>query len=134
MLNCLISLLNSKVIDVDKLDYLIRDAFITGFDTISIDYLRLLQPLTIVEKGEFLELAYKKNAISVIENVKLFSRETLSPEGAVFKNGQKICLLCDDDIIFLMKNVFPSPNILNERIECVRFGNQRLNIMRCFLE
>ena len=28
--NCFISMLNSKVIDVDKLDYLIRDAFITG--------------------------------------------------------------------------------------------------------
>lgn len=32
--NCFISLLNSKVIDVDKLDYLIRDAFITGFEII----------------------------------------------------------------------------------------------------
>ena len=30
--NCFISLLNSKVIDVDKLDYLLRDAYITGFD------------------------------------------------------------------------------------------------------
>lgn len=29
--NCFISMLNSKVIDVDKLDYLIRDAYITGF-------------------------------------------------------------------------------------------------------
>lgn len=32
ILNCFISLLNSKIIDVDKLDYLIRDAYITGFD------------------------------------------------------------------------------------------------------
>lgn len=32
--NCLIQLLNADVIDVDKLDYLIRDAYITGFDTV----------------------------------------------------------------------------------------------------
>lgn len=68
-LNCIISLLNSKVIDVDKLDYLIRDAYITGFETISIDYERLLKALTIIEVDDFYELAYKKNAISVIENV-----------------------------------------------------------------
>lgn len=41
--NCFISLLNSKVIDVDKLDYLIRDAYITGFDTVNIDYERCVR-------------------------------------------------------------------------------------------
>jgi len=40
--NCFITLLNSTVIGVDKLDYLIRDAHSTGFDKISIDYERLL--------------------------------------------------------------------------------------------
>lgn len=78
-LNCLISLLNSKVIDVDKLDYLIRDAFFTGFDTVAIDYQRLLSSLTIIKPKDKpedkpedpvpYELAYKKNAISIIENV-----------------------------------------------------------------
>lgn len=67
--NCFIQLLNSKVIDVDKLDYLIRDAYITGFDTVSIDYERLLGALTIVKTDSGYELAYYKNAISVIENV-----------------------------------------------------------------
>lgn len=43
--NCFISMLNSKVIDVDKLDYLIRDAYITGFDTVNIDFERLLSSL-----------------------------------------------------------------------------------------
>lgn len=37
--NCLIELLNSKTIDVDKLDYLIRDSYYTGFKTLNIDYL-----------------------------------------------------------------------------------------------
>ena len=62
-------MLNSKVIDVDKLDYLIRDAYITGFDTVSIDFERLLSSLTISkDKGKY-KIAYYKNAISVIENV-----------------------------------------------------------------
>lgn len=78
-LNCFISMLNSKVIDVDRLDYLIRDAFFTGFDTVSIDYERLLTSLTIVcypadkededDNAVKYEIAYQKNAISVIENV-----------------------------------------------------------------
>lgn len=160
-LNCFISMLNSKVIDVDRMDYLIRDAFFTGFDTIRIDYERLLTSVTIVlvqdevdddeedddgkDNKERYELAYQKNAISVIENVvyahdaerkwiqthpivlydiyilqhvisrldeeisdpkknKLFSRESLSPEGIEFSNGLRLSLLCDDDIIFLMKS------------------------------
>lgn len=164
-LNCFISLLNSKVIDVDRLDYLIRDAFFTGFDTISIDYERLLTSLTIVlthvesDEGEDdeddfdkcarYEIAYQKNAISVIENVvyahdaerkwiqnhpvvlydiyimqhvmtqldkqignkknKLFSIETLGAEGIVFSEDLNISLLCDDDIIFLMKSKVKDP-------------------------
>ena len=66
--NCFISMLNSKVIDVDRLDYLIRDAYSSGYDTINIDYMRLLNSLTIVKANEC-KVAFKKNAISVIENV-----------------------------------------------------------------
>lgn len=51
--NCFISMLNSKVIDVDKLDYLIRDAYITGFDTVNIDFERLLSSLTISKENGF---------------------------------------------------------------------------------
>ncbi len=67
--NCLIEMLNSPVIDVDKLDYLIRDAYITGFDTVKIDYQRLLGAVTIVQDESDFVLAYDKSAISVIENV-----------------------------------------------------------------
>ncbi len=146
--NCFISMLNSKVIDVDKLDYLIRDAYITGFDTVNIDFERLLSSLTIAEDGGKYKIAYYKNAISVIENVvyahdaerkwiqthpvvlyeayilqhifsylsekfddedkKLFSLESLSKKGQHFENGFFISLLCDDDVIYLMKNSFQS--------------------------
>lgn len=67
--NCLISLLNSSIIDVDKLDYILRDAYMTGFQNVSIDYFRLLDSVTIVEKGDKKFLAYNKRALSVIENV-----------------------------------------------------------------
>ncbi len=144
--NCFISMLNSKVIDVDRLDYLIRDAYITGFETVNIDYVRLLGALTIVCHDGRYQIAYRKDALSIIENVvyahdaekkwiqnhpvvlyesyliqhivkhlsenldeekkKLFSMEALSREGVEFKNGIKVSLLCDDDIIYLFKNVF----------------------------
>lgn len=144
--NCFISMLNSKVIDVDKLDYLIRDAYITGFDTVNIDYERLLTAITVAKDGGRYKIAYEKNAVSVIENViyahdaerkwiqthpvvlyetyilqhamshlkvkidgngkNLFSLEALSIAGQQFDNGICISLLCDDDVIFLMKNMF----------------------------
>ena len=67
--NCFISMLNSKVIDVDRLDYLIRDAYITGFETVNIDYIRLLSSLTIICEKKMYKVAYRKNALSIIENV-----------------------------------------------------------------
>lgn len=149
--NCFISLLNSKVIDVDRLDYLIRDAYFTGFETVNIDHVRLLNSLTIVEKEitkdtDILikyEIAYNKNAVSIIENVvyahdaerkwiqthpivlydmyiiqhiinslngvtdsngiSLFSMEALGTPGITTSSGDKISLLCDDDIVHLLK-------------------------------
>ena len=146
--NCFIAMLNSTIIDVDKLDYLIRDAYVTGFDTVNIDYERLLGALTIIKNGQQYEIAYYKNAVSIIENVvyahdaerkwiqshptvlyesyilkniifdicsemeegdkKLFSLDTLGWDGQKFNNGLSISLVSDDDIIFLMKNVYNS--------------------------
>lgn len=141
--NCLISLLNSSVIDVDKLDYLIRDAFITGFDTVKIDYIRLLSSVKIRQTNKKYQVVYTKNAISIIENViyahdaerkwiqnhpvvqyetyllqnaikdlkekykvtNLFSYQALTEEGIALSEDYRITLLCDADIIFLMKNL-----------------------------
>lgn len=69
LMNCLIELLNSKVIDVDKLDYLIRDSYMTGFDTVKIDYVRLLESIRVVHTESGYEICYYKSAVSVIENV-----------------------------------------------------------------
>lgn len=154
--NCFISMLNSKVIDVDRLDYLIRDAYTSGFATINIDYIRLLNALTIKECGGKFQLVYQKDAISVIENVlyahdaerkwiqnhpvvlyeayiikhilenlskkldldqdekKLFSKGSLSQEGHKLNNDVNISLLCDDDIIFLSKNMLSDDALSKE--------------------
>lgn len=46
--NCIISMLNSSSIDVDGLDYIVRDAYMSGIDNFSIDYQRLLSSFTII--------------------------------------------------------------------------------------
>jgi len=68
--NAIISLLNSSTIDVDRMDYLIRDAFVMGYNSISIDYNRLLSSLMIIKtQNDGYCLAFNKSALSVIENV-----------------------------------------------------------------
>lgn len=48
--NCFIQLLNSSSIDVDSLDYIIRDAKLSGIDNMNIDVDRILGSLTLIEK------------------------------------------------------------------------------------
>ncbi|HEY8892603.1 MAG TPA: hypothetical protein VIM70_20400 [Clostridium sp.] len=68
--NCFIRMLNSPVIDVDKLDYITRDSSLTGFSNATIDSERLLKAFTAVrESGDDYYLAYNKNALSAIQNV-----------------------------------------------------------------
>lgn len=72
--NCLISILNGSLIDVDKLDYLMRDAYVTGYSTMKIDYERLLAGYTMAKiktktNGEILRPAFKKGSLSIIENI-----------------------------------------------------------------
>lgn len=65
--NALIELLNSDIIDVDKLDYIIRDSYMTGFNSIIIDFKRLLQSVEICDTCPF--VCYGKQSISAIESV-----------------------------------------------------------------
>lgn len=69
LLNCFIHMLHSSVIDVDRLDYIIRDASTMGYQSVSVDYNRLLSGIVIVPEDEFnFTIGFHKNAISVIEN------------------------------------------------------------------
>ncbi len=70
--NVLVQMLNSSIIDVDRLDYIMRDTQMSGIDSISIDIERLLESITIFKSSDATyHLAYKKNALSTIENVVL---------------------------------------------------------------
>lgn len=89
LLNCVISLLNSSIIDVDRLDYIIRDSATIGFKNAQVDYARLLGGLRIVECEEQTErkgssrkksqkklcIGYHKSAISVIESA-IYAHDT----------------------------------------------------------
>lgn len=72
--NIVIGMLNGSLIDVDKLDYLIRDGYVTGFSTMALDVDRLFAGYTIVDyvdpsASKHRVAAYKRGALSVIENV-----------------------------------------------------------------
>lgn len=74
ILNTIIGMLNGHVNDVDKLDYLIRDSYVTGYSSMVIDVDRLLTGYTIssyISENNKLSMvaAYKKSVLSVIENV-----------------------------------------------------------------
>lgn len=69
LLNCFIHMLHSSVIDVDRLDYIIRDASTMGYQSVSVDYERLLNGIVVVFEDEFnFTIGFHKNSISVIEN------------------------------------------------------------------
>lgn len=73
--NILIETLHSATIDVDRLDYLIRDAFVVGYDSIAIDYQRLLGGLRIVRVGKSrYERCFYRSALSVLENA-IYARD-----------------------------------------------------------
>jgi len=141
--------LHSLTIDVDRLDYLIRDAFATGFKTVSVDYQRLLGGVRIRFGGGKCVLTFTKSAVSVLENViyahdaekkwvqkhpainyemhllnrafvavnekyaKKLKGKTIFCEAALMNRGVEVPesgglrlrYLCDDDLLFLMKNV-----------------------------
>lgn len=62
-----VELLNSAIIDVDKLDYLVRDSYMSGYSSISIDYKRLLNGV-FINSGAY-PIGYEKSALSVLESV-----------------------------------------------------------------
>ena len=65
--NIAISLLNSTTIDTDKLDYLMRDAYMTGIDVPSIDTERLFRNITINKDTN--EITFYHRALPVIQNI-----------------------------------------------------------------
>ena len=67
--NCLIMLINGSAIDLDKLDYIIRDTWASGVCNVSIDVPRLLSALLLEYYDGRLLPCYNKSAISVLQSV-----------------------------------------------------------------
>lgn len=66
--NCLIKLINGDTIDVDKLDYIMRDTWASGVNNVSLDIHRLLSAIELIDTPRF-DMAFNKSALSVIQNV-----------------------------------------------------------------
>ena len=67
--NQLIKLLNGDAIDVDKLDYILRDTWASGVSNVAIDVERLIGAMILRKIGGRIELWYHKSALSVIQSV-----------------------------------------------------------------
>lgn len=67
--NCLITLLNGKLIDVDKLDYIARDKWASGYSASSVDISRLVSAIVIIEKKREYKVCFHKSALSELESV-----------------------------------------------------------------
>ncbi len=69
--NALVTLLNGKAIDVDKLDYIIRDTWASGVKNYAIDVDRLLSSIVLCQdkaKSKYV-IGFKETAICVIQSV-----------------------------------------------------------------
>lgn len=143
--NCLIRLLNSTAVDVDKLDYITRDTMMTGYENLTIDTKRLLGSLSIVKKGEIYFPAFKKSAISVISNVVtaknaqarwIINHPSVQYEsflvrqsiGIAIKNFHEKYQLSKEypDIDSLIEQLFSEKSISREGIE---LGGMKLNFL-----
>jgi uncharacterized protein len=67
--DCLIHLINGPAIDVDKLDYILRDTWASGVNNTTIDIHRLLTSLELDQGPNKLEPVFRKSALSVIKSV-----------------------------------------------------------------
>lgn len=64
--NIMIGLINSKSLDMDKLDYIMRDSFYTGISVPNIDTKRLFRNMFISKQNE---LVYTSKAVPVLQTI-----------------------------------------------------------------
>lgn len=125
--NCVISMLNSSSIDVDGLDYIVRDAYMSGIDNFSIDYQRLLSSFIIIpietfrdrevedavldgiwlKESKFQIKRFKADAISgklVIENLDETDRKNVNGvDFNIYRPTPASCSTNQEDIIKIEK-------------------------------
>lgn len=67
--NCFISLLHGDVIDADRLDYVCRDKWASGYLSHSVDLDRLISAILINNENGKYQITYKKNAVNEIQSL-----------------------------------------------------------------
>ena len=109
--NIIVGMLNGSLIDVDKLDYLIRDGYVTGFSTMALDVDRLFAGHTIVDyvdpsASKHRVAAYKRGALSVIENVTFandLERHWIQNHPAILYDAKLVDLTISNYNAFMIK-------------------------------
>lgn len=83
MRNCLISLLNSDMLDVDGLDYMVRDAYNSGVDNGRVDYQRFFGLLTVAPIEVYEDVSFKDQEITGLwlKGSSLMNKSPLKPQG-----------------------------------------------------
>lgn len=147
--NSLIRFINGDAIDVDKLDYLLRDTWSSGLNNINLDIDRLLSSLSIRKYLGVYREVFDISSIFIIEDVvnginnlkermtshhttlyykellkisvdklidlldvdKLISFEMMTDHTAI--DGFNLKLICDGDILFLLKHYRYKDNALD---------------------
>jgi len=104
--NCLIRLINGPAIDMDKLDYILRDTWASGINNASIDVQRLLSAIRIDKYGESLRPVFDKSALSVIQSV-IDGRNHLYRWIYSHHTVQYYCQLLKDALLAVSKIVSP---------------------------
>lgn len=134
--NCLISLLNSDTIDVDSLDYIVRDAKLSGVDNMSVDTERLLGGLTIIEKTTFenAEFEHKHFSANILEGTlkPKESERNASLNGKY--HGESVCqkkysIVARGYISISGRSSITKNSASYSEEECIEFSN--VSILKC---
>jgi HD superfamily phosphohydrolase len=132
--NCFIALLKGKIIDVDRLDYVTRDKWASGFSASNVNIERLLAAACIKKDGDKLVNCFYKNALSEIQSVIdvknfqhlwIFSHHKVQYDQYILEKAiEKLATLltCDTDkekslhYLFNVDSFFSHTNIGNHKI------------------
>ena len=101
--DCLISLLHGDVIDADKIDYICRDKWASGYQSNSVDIDRIIRALRIIDSEGKFQIVYSKIALyeinALIDNKNfqtnwIFKHHQVVYEQKIFLDAVKALVQC----------------------------------------
>jgi len=132
--DCLVAEILDSAIDTDRMDYLVRDAHLTGLTVGSVNMDALIERMIPFEEDGKIHLLYAESSIPYIENF-MFARDVmfiscyedpikLAAEGMLLKavrelikdvNLEALLLLTDDQLLHILFHLAPS-NLSSSKI------------------